>query len=323
MKFCLSLALVLGAAPCMAETVAGVVYLQDTSLQERPLSLSIWYPSEEPASAEIGGNPVFEGVPAAPGSEFPDEPLPLVVVSHGGLRSASDSGAWLSSSIARTGKVVVEVNAPRPDNAAVALEEIWRRPQDIGRAIDRVTGDETWGSRVEENDVTVIGIALGATAALSVGGAELDTARYLRSCKENTAPEGPDCGWYAAQGVDLSQSSPEGFEGLAQDPRVASVVALNPEYATALSATSAEVDTLRISLGNADDASAGDQTSHVVAIPDASVFDAFAVCTAAGPDILIEEAGDASLCEGSAGERRTVHREVRDAILSFLEDVAE
>jgi predicted dienelactone hydrolase len=82
-------------------------------MDERPLSLSIWYPSEEQPTGTIGGNPVFEGASAVPDAPFPEDAFPLVVLSHGGLRSATDSGAWLSSSIARAGYVVVEVNAPR------------------------------------------------------------------------------------------------------------------------------------------------------------------------------------------------------------------
>lgn len=164
MKFGISLALIVAAAPCLAETAAGFAHLRDTSVAERPLSMSIWYPSEEQASGTIGGNAVFEGASAASDAPFLEGALPLVVLSHGGLRSATDSGAWLSSSIAQAGFVVVEVNAPRPDNAHVALNEIWQRPQDIRRVIDLVLSDEAWGPRIDESKVSVAGFALGATA---------------------------------------------------------------------------------------------------------------------------------------------------------------
>ncbi len=139
----LSLALIMAATPGLAQTAAGFASLRDSSVTGRPLSLSIWYPSQERASGSVGGNAVFEGAPAAADAPVPDGPFPLVVVSHGGLRSASDTGAWLSASMARAGHVVVEVNAPRPDDAAAALDEIWRRPEDIRRALDLVLADET------------------------------------------------------------------------------------------------------------------------------------------------------------------------------------
>jgi len=318
MKFGLSLALILAAGPSLAQSVPGFAHLLDTSADARPLSLSIWYPSEGKASTTVGGNPVFEGAAAAPNAEFTQSALPLVVVSHGGLRSATDSGAWLSSSIARAGFIVVEVNAPRPDNAAVALNEIWQRPRDIRRAIDLVLADTTWGPRIDETRVSVAGFALGATAALSVVGAELDVASYLHSCAPDREPRGPDCGWYAAQGIDMSATSLDGLAGMARDPRVTSVIAINPEYPDDLGPAPADVRALSISLGQLKSTSDDGQITSSFVMPQASIFDAFALCTAAGPKILMEEEGDASICGVSSDTRRAIHQDVSDAVISFL-----
>lgn len=318
MKPGLFLALALSATPCLADPAAGVAALQDTSDADRPLSLSVWYPSAAEASASIGGNAVFEGAPAAPEAPFPDAAFPLVVVSHGGLRSARDSGAWLSAAIAQAGYVVVEVNAPRPDNAALALDEIWQRPRDIRRAIDLMLADATWGPRVEDSQVAVAGFALGATAALSVAGAELDAAQYLRSCAPDNSTTGPDCGWFAAQGVDVSKTSAAALAGLARDPRVDAVIAISPEYPDALGQMPAAVGALRISLGPSDAAPGAGQVGQSVVIPGASVFDGFPVCTAAGPEILTEDGGDPAICGASAEARRTIHEDIAEAIITFL-----
>ncbi len=323
MKFGLSLVLILAATPSIAEPAAGVAYLHDTSVEERPLSMSIWYPSDEKAAATIGGNPVFEGVSATRDAQFSKGALPLVVVSHGGLRSATDSGAWLSSSIAQAGYVVVELNGPRPDDAAIALNEIWQRPQDIHRAIDLVQADATWGPRIDESKVSVVGFALGATAALSVAGAKMDVDEYMRSCATGSESEGPDCGWYAAQGVTLSETSQEGLAGLARDPRVTSVIAINPEYPAVLGSIAEDVGALRIYLGTPEEAAGGDQADRSVVIPDASIFDAFAICTPAGPDILAAEDGDSSICGVSAATRESIHLETAQAVISFLRDHSE
>ena len=323
MKTSISLALILAATPCLADTPAGLIRLQDTSVAERPLSLSVWYPSEEQERGTIGGNAVFEGVPAALDASVPEGELPMVVVSHGGLRSATNSGAWLSSSIAQAGYVVVEVNAPRPANATTALDEIWQRPEDIRRAVDLVLADATWGVRVDASRVAVAGFALGGTAALSVAGAQLDTERYTQSCAAGRSVEAPDCGWYAAQGVELSDTSAEGLEGLAPDLRVSSVIAMNPEYPAVLGPVPANVSALQISLGDPAEASGNGEIPKTIVIPEASAFDAFAVCTAAGPDILSEDGGDPSLCGASAEARRSVHREISDVIVSFLDGLQD
>ncbi|SLN11802.1 Alpha/beta hydrolase family protein [Roseivivax jejudonensis] len=321
MRVVLTLSLAIAAAPCLAETAAGIAYLSDTAVAARPLSLSIWYPSSEDASATVGGNAVFKGAPAAPGASLPGAELPLVALSHGGLRSAADSGAWLAASMAQAGFIVVEVNAPRPVDAATALDEIWRRPQDIRRTLDLLLDDETWAARIDEDRIAVAGFALGATAALSVAGADLHTERYTRAC-DNTdgGAEAPDCGWFAAQGVALSDTSKDGLASLTADPRVTSVIALKPEYSAAVGPVPADVSELAIYLGGVPDASDALPRTRSVTISGSSGFDAFSVCTDAGPDLLREEGGDLRLCGASDGSRSIVHRSITETIVSFLRD---
>jgi predicted dienelactone hydrolase len=318
MKFSLALALILTTGPGFAETSAGVAHLSDSAAKERPLALSIWYPSDVQASTTIGGNAVFQGALAAPDAPLPAAPLPLVVVSHGGLRSAADSGAWLSSSIARAGFIVAEVNASRPENATVALNEMWRRPQDISRAVDLMLSDDLWGARIDKSRISVVGFALGATAALSVAGAKIDVEHYMQSCTATDGNSGPDCAWYAAQGVMLTQTNQDGLARLMPDPRFASAIAVDPEYLAALGTPPENLATLLVSLGSEDGIPGAVQFSQSVTIPDASAFDAFAACTEAGPGILIEEEGDASICGASTNARKNIHRELSAAITSFL-----
>lgn len=322
MKLGLSLALILTAGPCQAETSPGIAYLADPTGIERPLALSIWYPSDEQASATIGGNAVFQGVAAAPDAPLPPGPLPLVVVSHGGLRSAADSGAWLGSSIARAGFLVVEVNAPFPDNAAESLDEIWRRPQDISRALDLMLGDTAWGARIDRNRISVAGFALGATAALSIAGADMDVEKYMQSCAADGAAAGPDCRWYAAEGVELTQTDREGLQRRMHDARFTSVIAIDPEHMAALRLPPETENSLLISLGDQDHAAGVPGIAQSVVIPEASTFDVFSACTKAGPGILLEEDGDAAICGGPAEARESIHRKVSEAVTTFLKGAA-
>lgn len=313
-SFCCAFAgLMLLALPAAADPAPGFAHLTDTSRAERLLTLSVWYPSGESASAVFGGNAVFEGVAAVPNAVPPTGPLPLVVVSHGGLRSADDTGAWLSASIAQRGFIVVEVNAPRPNDAATALSEIWQRPDDISRAIDRLLADDDWNRRIDTTRISVVGFALGATAALSIAGAEMDTEAYMQSCDSGRTAQAPDCEWLAAQGVTLTQTSLPDLGRPKRDSRVTAVVAVNPEYPGALSAPNQGVAILRLSLGqNPLD------EGQTVSIPQASIFDAFAICAARGKAILLEEEGDGSLCNTSAEARQYIHGEIAGKIGTFL-----
>ncbi len=262
----------------------------------------------------VGGNAVFTGTAATADAPMTAGPLPLVVLSHGGLRSAPDSGAWLGASLAQAGFIVVEVNASRPENAATAANEIWQRPRDISRALDMILGTPAWADHVDRDRLSVIGFALGGTAALSLTGSALDMDAYARSCTSGEAPA-PDCAWFAARNVTLDQVDPGGFASLKPDPRLSAAIILEPEYPAVLKGGT--VPTLLVSL-SAEPVAVTGRSLETIAIPEATGFDAFATCTQAGPEILLEEDGDPALCGTSAEARAHVHDAITGAIRSFL-----
>lgn len=305
------------ALPCSADPVPGIAFLADDPAQERPLSLSIWYPGEAGASVLIGGNAVFAGTSAAPDASVAGGPFPLVVLSHGGLRSAANSGAWLGALLASSGFLVVEINAPAAETAQAAVDEIWHRPRDISRALDMMLGDPVWAGHVDPARISVVGFALGGTAALTVAGAEFDAVDYLRACS-GPKVEGPDCAWYAAQDVTLESVDQVQLGQMGQDSRVVSAIAIAPEYQSAFQGgvDAAGTAVLIVALGG----QAVPDMPHArhVSIHDAQAFDAFALCTDAGPPILLEEGENPALCGAGQKTRARVHQEIADAIRDFL-----
>lgn len=314
MRFLLTIAFAGLISPTVALADVGYVSLADTSVPDRPLALSIWYPSNDAATQEIGGNAVFVGAQAAVDAPVPAGPLPLIIVSHGGLRSAAESGAWLSAALAQAGSVVVEVNAPRPKGASAAVGEIWKRPQDISRALDAVLASPVWQGRVDAAHISIVGVALGGTAALMVAGEVIDPALYAASCAEEQMPS-PDCGWYAAQGVDLQKADFAPLLQSLRDDRVTAAIAIAPEYVSTFDQEAARVDipVLQMSLGGPD----GVASDASVSLQNAAPADAFALCTQAGPTILLEEGGDPALCGEAPASRMAVHGAVIDAIRTF------
>lgn len=301
------------AAPGMARSAPGVMQVIDTA--ERPLALSIWYPAEADASVTVGANAVFEGAPAAADAPVPSGRLPLVVLSHGGLRSAANSGAWLAAALAQAGFLVVEVNGPRPENPRQAVDEIWRRPDDIRDALDLVLRDPVWSDHVDRDRIAVAGFALGGTAALSIAGRRLDPDGYLRSCSGDDAG-GPDCAWFAAHDVAPEQVDRDRLDRSRRDLRIGAAVALDPEYAAAFvgDAASDAAPTLLI-LSDKQKSIAG---NGIQELPQANPFDAFPVCTAKGARILLEDGGDPALCGASPEARKQAHARIGKAIIAFL-----
>ncbi|WP_298920968.1 hypothetical protein [uncultured Roseobacter sp.] len=316
------LCLTLFASPLYADQTLGVATIDVAGENvERPLRLSLWYPGLGGKVEEMGGNAVFTGETAVPDAAVVARRFPLVLVSHGGLRSARDSGAWLSAALARSGYIVVEVNGPRPATAAEAVDEIWRRPSDTSRALDTVLNHPIWSQHIEESRISVVGFALGGTAALKLSGSQLDTQAFMQSC--GTFGGSPDCGWLEAHNVSLGSVDLDALTTARKDARVSSVVAIAPEYTHAFSDKSshAGISALIVLLGSDKPLSSPvDATTQVIEIPNADVSDGLPVCTSAGPEILSEDGGDPSICGPSAETRSAAHSAIANSVLTFLEN---
>jgi hypothetical protein len=67
------------------------------------LDATVWYPAAAGARAVlVGDNSGFQGAPARQDAPVADSSFPLVLLAHGGLRSAADSGAWIAARAMRS-----------------------------------------------------------------------------------------------------------------------------------------------------------------------------------------------------------------------------
>lgn len=317
---CTAFALVVACATvAVADPVLGVSTIEVDG--PRPLTLTLWYLGRGGEQDLVAGNAVFEGTAANRDALLVGDAVSLVLVSHGGLRSASDSGAWLAAALARVGHLVVEVNGPRPATAAQAVDEIWHRPNEISRALDTVLGTPAWAERIDHTRISMVGFALGGTAAITITGGVIDPHSFVQSCTGGNL--GPDCGWYAAQNVSLGSVDLVNLTTPQHDPRIQATVAIAPEYLHAFSNDLAEIaaPALRISLGPQSGSPVPiDSVLSQLSIPTATLFDGFQVCTSAGGAILAEDGGDPMLCGVSSDARRRVHDTIATEVIEFLAD---
>lgn len=312
------------SSPLFADQSLGVTTIEVAKNEaNRPLQLSIWYSGLGGTVEIIGGNAVFTGESAVRDAPVADQKYPLILMSHGGLRSAQDSGAWLSVALARSGYIVVEVNGPRPNSAAEAVNEIWNRPDDLSRALDAVFNDPKWSQHIDKKRISVVGFALGGTAALMMSGGALDAQSFIQSC--DTVEVNPDCSWYGAQSVSLASVDISELKKSRKDTRISSTVAIAPEYIQAFSEDLSTIDApiQLILLGHENDLS-GDVSvkAAVHSFPNINLSDGFQVCTPAGPEILAEDGGDPSLCGPSVESRVEAHLSISENIISFLAEDA-
>ena len=317
---CLSL-FVASASPSFADQSLGVasIHLTDET-QNRPLALTVWYPGYGGTQENVGANAVFTGVIAGRDASLTEERLPVVLLSHGGLRSAEDSGAWLTAALARAGYLAVEINAPRPGMAINAVTEIWHRPNDVSRALDAILSDPDWSEHIDQDHISVVGFALGATAALALGGGEFELQTFVQPC--NGTAGGPDCAWYQAQNVGLGSVDRNELAEPRRDSRISSIVAISPEYLDVFSGglSSIDIPTMFVALGRDNTAHTSPQPNSFsqAIFPDATMADGFQVCTPAGPAILADGGGDPALCGLSNEARQRTHRAIVGEIVIFL-----
>ncbi|TIO08005.1 MAG: alpha/beta fold hydrolase [Mesorhizobium sp.] len=302
---------------------------------ERPLHVSLWYPtSDDGPVAAAGENRVFYGVQAIRNAHPSRDLHPLVVLSHG-YGGSWRNLSWLAGELVHQGYVVAAPDHPgtttfdrRPSEAA----RLWERPHDLSRVIDELIGDTSLAGPIEPGRIAAIGHSLGGWTVAALAGARFSTDLFARDCKTHSSPRA--CALSAELGIVPGAVAE--LDGDLTDVRIGAVVSLDLGLArgfTPESLAALHVPALVIGAG----VDIGDMpaklesgylaaklpsaTSSYIEIPDAMHFSFMQLCKP-GAVALIEEdtPGDGIVCkDGGARGREAVHREVADRIIAFLE----
>lgn len=328
LAFCAS-----GAASAQASDAIGVRAMTAT-VPERgaPVALTVWYPAGSGGKPErVGANNVFAGVSALRDAAMADGVFPVVVVAHGGLRSAPHQSGWISARLAERGYIVAAVQPPRlePGEAERGVAEVGLRPADLSAALSAVEGDPSVRPHADMEKVAALGFFLGGTSSLALAGARLDPERYRQLCDSPNG--GPDCAWFAKAGVNLHQVDLAPLTRAQRDPRLRTAVVVDPELSRSFSWDGlAEITapTTIINLGargetppwlEAAELGAASPTARYVRVPGANAFSAFGVCTPRGAAILRAEGEDEALCQDSGHvAREELHAQLAAMIAAAL-----
>lgn len=302
------------ATPAFGQPV-GVSETMVTRANGGPIDVRIWYPAASEGSATpIKGPAVFQAETAIKDAEPKEGRFWTILLSHGGLRSANGSGAWIAHALAERGFLVAEIE---PDGTG-RPDDVWDRAAAINHALAMLESRPEWQQRVEWHNVGALGFFLGGTAAIGLGGGRIDPQVFAESC---TRKLGADCDYWQAKGIAPDAVDAEQLARSYRNPQVRPVLAVAPEYAFAFDAQS--LDEMRVpgaylNLGD-DPVFSGDVLKDYrfqkITIEAANPFDALPLCTAKGAAILAEEGEDPALCTDQ--ERRA---EVHQALIAAIED---
>ncbi|HEV8388262.1 MAG TPA: hypothetical protein VGQ35_00385 [Dongiaceae bacterium] len=290
------------------------------------ISVALWYPAAmggEPIL--VGDNAVFRGAPAFQDAPIASGVFPVILLSHGGLRTGPSLDAWIASRLAAEGFIVAAPRRSGPGlKAAEAVRELWLRPADLSAILTALQSDPAWASRIDAARVGALGFQLGGSSALALAGARLDAAAYARSCDDGGT--GLDCEWFAKNGIDLNMIDAAPLERPHLDPRIKAVFVVDPELTGILtdqSLASISVPVNIINLGrpetmlpglNAEGLEGRIPSARYELLPDATDFDAFNECKPQGAAILRDEGDDGGLCAGEPTAREAVHDQLGELI---------
>ncbi len=281
------------------------------------IEVTIWYPAETGGSTvQVGSNKIFKGVQANQNAPIAAGRYPLVLMSHGGIRSAPHLGGWISRYLAERGYIVVVPRPPRLsyDEAHKAVNELWLRPEDLSLSLDWVLSKAELAEHVVKWDVRALGFYLGGSSMLMLAGAQLDPERYSHSCDEGSI--GLDCGWFIGSGVDLKKINLSKLTEIATDDRIQTVVAVDPELSTSMivnSLSTKQIPVSIITLGHSGSILPALNASNLTNIapnirylmlPDASQYSAFSQCTQQGAELLSNDGEAAAICGETEGLSR-------------------
>jgi predicted dienelactone hydrolase len=320
---------VASAAPDNRVGVRSLTALAPTRGQA--VELALWYPTASEGSPEpVGENKIFKGMPALRNAPIADGRYPVILVAHGGFRSAPNHEGWIAAYLAARGYIVGVTRPPTlgPRDAQRALPEIWLRPTDLSAALTAIEGDPLLSSRIDPANAAVVGFFLGGTSALAVVGGRIDAESYMRTCDKPEA--GVDCAWFAKNGVDLRKVDATHLSRSHLDRRIRAAVAVDPELSKSFAATSLaeiKVPVDIINLGRPGKITAALEASSLAksipgaryeTVPDAVTYDAFSACMPKGAALLREDGDDDVICREGKRSRQEIHLEIAEKIEAAL-----
>lgn len=204
---------------------------------ERPLTMTVWYPTSGTEAAhtyqylvlELEGQALLDG-PILLG----DTPYPLIVFSHGsgGYRLQS---LYLTEHLASYGFVVVAADHPRNTILETGDEEGFLanfalRPLDVLRKIEFMTANnnDRFGGMIDTNNIAVVGHSFGGYTAFATGGAQLNSDSLANALQEDDIDAGGTLTQLATyRGLD---EVPATLWPATTSPNVRAVVGLAPAF---------------------------------------------------------------------------------------------
>ena len=280
---------------------------------DKPLALTIWYPTD---AAERAAPLALYVQSVAAGAAVAGHAHPLIVISHGTGGSNTDhydtaralaAAGFIVAAPTHTGDTQVD------RSRSVRITE---RPAQLSQVIDYMTHDWRGHDAVDAGRMGAFGFSSGGFTVLAAAGGEPDTSLVARHCAEH--PHFFDCALQRQFGAPTAPPAP-----VAHDPRIKAVVAAAPALGFTFSPQSLAKVSAPVQLWRAEWDTVLPQPYYAEAVhglmpkaeyhvvPAAEHFDFMAPCSASLAKVA------PSICVGSI-DRAAFHETFNAAVVRFF-----
>lgn len=278
----------------------------------------VFYPSVDNEEFILGKHKLFVSQSVALDGALKKDKYPLVFLSHGGLRSASNQIDWLAKALVQKGFVVLLTKSKL--DKTTAFYEPWLRANDMLISFEKLKETEKFKDSIDYENINSVGILLGATSLALSSSAKLNLESYKNQCL-NT--QSLDCTWYEENGIDLKSFDVEFIEDIKVSIPSKKAVLFDMEYSNMFDKNSLKNSTTSFLFINLSNQKVLDNSHFKDGflyknIKNANVFSSFSLCTKKGEIILKGTNEKPNLCSQKSIEKRAFHDIIITEILSYL-----
>lgn len=223
------------AGPASADAIGWRSISVSTSADQRPVTVALWYPAEDPGLAmrQVAMGPF--SVRAAMGAPFAAGFRGLIVISHGAGGTELGHGR-IAEALAERGYLVAALRHPGDNWQDSSLRTrtpdryFPDRPGQVSRVVDALLGDAMLRQRIATDArglrIGAIGHSAGGYTVLALAGAAFDGSRLVDHCNSHWDQDAIFCGM---GGPKRTVARPEAASSVSMaDPRFRAVAALSP-----------------------------------------------------------------------------------------------
>lgn len=302
-----------------AQNVAYKSYKLFSKKRDDYINTMLFYPSLEKENFILGKHKLFISENISLNGKIKENKYPLIILSHGGLRSAPNQINWLGKSLAKEGFIVL-ITKNNIDKKT-ALYEPWLRANDMFISILDLKKSD-FKSMVNFDKVYSVGFLLGATSSFILNSAKIDLDRYKKICEKNKSL---DCNWYKNNQIDLNSLNKAFIEKLNYTLPIKKAIFFDMELSSLFEEKSlSNIDTRFLFINLSDNKLLDNRDFEAFydykKIENANVFSSFSLCTKKGEFILKGSEENKNLCFDNNDKKKIIHKKILNEIIEYLDN---